>query len=79
VPQRVPDVDGRQGSQGLHRHGDRIVIAGAAGTQLLDRCCHPLRQPPPGHGRRGDGTATVEECFGPGSDLNGNGIADVNE
>jgi hypothetical protein len=26
-----------------------------------------------------DGTATVEECFGPGSDLNDNGIADVNE
>ncbi|MCA0143349.1 hypothetical protein [Blastococcus sp. LR1] len=26
-----------------------------------------------------DGTATVEECFGPGSDLNGNGVADVNE
>jgi nucleoid-associated protein YgaU len=29
--------------------------------------------------RCSDGTATVEECFGPGSDLNGNGIADVNE
>ena len=28
---------------------------------------------------RSDGTATLEECFGPGSDLNGNGIADVNE
>lgn len=25
------------------------------------------------------GTATVEECFGPGADLNGNGIADVTE
>ncbi|MGY1659631.1 hypothetical protein ACI78Q_00215 [Geodermatophilus sp. SYSU D00705] len=29
--------------------------------------------------RCSDGTATVEECFGPGSDLNGNGIADINE
>ena len=29
--------------------------------------------------RCSDGTATVEECFGPGSDLNGNGVADVNE
>jgi hypothetical protein len=29
--------------------------------------------------RCSDGTATVEECFGPGSDLNDNGIADVNE
>src|SRR4051794_37907198 len=29
--------------------------------------------------RCSDGTASVEECFGPGSDLNGNGIADVNE
>jgi hypothetical protein len=29
--------------------------------------------------RCSEGTATVEECFGPGSDLNGNGIADVNE
>ena len=29
--------------------------------------------------RCSNGTATVEECFGPGSDLNGNGIADVNE
>lgn len=29
--------------------------------------------------RCSDGTATVEECFGPGSDLNGNGVADINE
>ncbi|SNR97502.1 hypothetical protein [Blastococcus mobilis] len=29
--------------------------------------------------RCSDGTATVEECFGPGSDLNGNGITDINE
>jgi membrane protein involved in colicin uptake len=29
--------------------------------------------------RCSDGTATAEECFGPGSDVNGNGIADVNE
>ncbi len=29
--------------------------------------------------RCSDGTATVEECFGPGSDLNENGIADMNE
>ena len=29
--------------------------------------------------RCSDGTATIEECFGPGSDLNRNGIADVNE
>ncbi|MGY1633461.1 hypothetical protein ACI784_17315 [Geodermatophilus sp. SYSU D01186] len=29
--------------------------------------------------RCSDGTATVEECFGPGSDLNDNGIADINE
>ncbi|MGY2005310.1 hypothetical protein [Blastococcus sp. SYSU DS1024] len=29
--------------------------------------------------RCSDGTATVEECFGPGSDENDNGIADVNE
>jgi hypothetical protein len=29
--------------------------------------------------RCSDGTATIEECFGPGSDLNDNGIADVNE
>ncbi|MGY1771936.1 hypothetical protein [Blastococcus sp. SYSU D00813] len=29
--------------------------------------------------RCSDGTATVEECFGPGSDLDGNGVADVNE
>lgn len=29
--------------------------------------------------RCSDGTATVEECFGPGSDLDQNGIADVNE
>jgi hypothetical protein len=29
--------------------------------------------------RCSEGTATVEECFGPGSDLNGNGVADVNE
>ena len=29
--------------------------------------------------RCSDGTATVEECFGPGADANGNGIADVNE
>jgi hypothetical protein len=29
--------------------------------------------------RCSNGTATVEECFGPGSDVNGNGIADVNE
>jgi hypothetical protein len=29
--------------------------------------------------RCSDGTATVEECLGPGADLNGNGIADVNE
>ncbi|MGY1840568.1 MULTISPECIES: hypothetical protein [unclassified Modestobacter] len=29
--------------------------------------------------RCSDGTATVEECFGPGSDLDGNGIADINE
>jgi hypothetical protein len=29
--------------------------------------------------RCSDGTATIEECFGPGSDLNGNGIADINE
>jgi hypothetical protein len=29
--------------------------------------------------RCSDGTATVEDCFGPGSDENGNGIADVNE
>jgi hypothetical protein len=29
--------------------------------------------------RCSDGTATVEECFGPGSDENGNGIADINE
>lgn len=26
-----------------------------------------------------DGTASVEECFGPGSDQNGNGVADANE
>jgi hypothetical protein len=38
---------------------------GSAGGDLESRCS--------------DGTATVEECFGPGSDLNGNGIADVNE
>ncbi|KQS59916.1 hypothetical protein ASG36_02485 [Geodermatophilus sp. Leaf369] len=25
------------------------------------------------------GTASIEECFGPGSDLNDNGVADVNE
>jgi hypothetical protein len=29
--------------------------------------------------RCSDGTATVEECFGPGADANGNGIADINE
>lgn len=29
--------------------------------------------------RCSEGTATVEECFGPGSDLNGNGVADINE
>ena len=29
--------------------------------------------------RCSDGTATVEECFEPDSDLNGNGIADINE
>lgn len=29
--------------------------------------------------RCSEGTATVEECFGPGSDENGNGIADINE
>ncbi len=29
--------------------------------------------------RCADGTATIEECFGPGADENGNGIADVNE
>lgn len=29
--------------------------------------------------RCSDGTATIEECFGPGADENGNGIADVNE
>ena len=29
--------------------------------------------------RCSNGTATVEECFGPGSDLNDNGIADINE
>ena len=29
--------------------------------------------------RCANGMATVEECFGPGADANGNGIADVNE
>jgi membrane protein involved in colicin uptake len=29
--------------------------------------------------RCSEGTATVEECFGPGSDLNDNGVADINE
>ena len=29
--------------------------------------------------RCSDGTATIEECFGPGADENANGIADVNE
>jgi len=29
--------------------------------------------------RCSEGTATVEECFGPGSDLDGNGVADINE
>ncbi len=29
--------------------------------------------------RCSDGTASVEECFGPGADADGNGIADVNE
>ncbi|MDP9459316.1 MAG: hypothetical protein M3Q22_03375 [Actinomycetota bacterium] len=29
--------------------------------------------------RCSEGAATVEECFGPGSDENGNGIADINE
>jgi hypothetical protein len=38
---------------------------GAVGGDLEQRCS--------------DGTATVEECFGPGSDENDNGIADVNE
>ncbi|MGY1695440.1 MULTISPECIES: hypothetical protein [unclassified Geodermatophilus] len=28
--------------------------------------------------RCANGTASVEECFGPGADANGNGIADVN-
>jgi hypothetical protein len=26
-----------------------------------------------------DGTASIEECFGPGADADGNGVADVNE
>lgn len=38
---------------------------GAVGGDVESRCS--------------DGTATVEECFGPASDLNDNGIADVNE
>jgi hypothetical protein len=38
---------------------------GSVGGDLEQRCA--------------DGTATVEECFGPGSDLNDNGIADINE
>lgn len=29
--------------------------------------------------RCSEGTATVAECFGPDSDLNGNGVADINE
>jgi septal ring-binding cell division protein DamX len=52
--------------QGCYDPADDPFVAGGPESADLEVRCS-------------NGTATIEECFGPGSDLNGNGIADVNE
>ncbi len=57
----------------------------AAAAKAAERAAEEAGVDPPGYQTDGlesacaDGTASVEECFGPGADADGNGVADVNE